>query len=490
MSRRNAYSDDDYDSYYDYKGTNSRRKLYHDSYYDSRPEDSKFNSARDYDDAYDSERGRSYRSKERDYYDSQYSRRSRKRSRSRTPRDRRKSRSRSRGPKDDDEYRSRRKSRSRSRSRSRGPKDDDKYTSRSKSRGRSRGPENRRSRIKESEYKENGLMSSRIGGIGLPPPKANLEHINTDKTLGGDTYTPSGAPFSSFAKETKLTPRSRTRKRVIPWDNKTKDFVYGAIHSEVLLGRMGRRGIKKEMDKIKNQVPWSPDGSITIFLIIALVILILGLLLGIFLAILLWDEFKQYWYVWLLIGLIIIILAAVILFIGIMKINSNIKKREVAIFEKCQKLNAMLLKGSGAKINPGPKAAYLSVDLDDRAFKGSSNSRRSMYDEEPNVSIVKEKVVKDKDGRIIERRKVVDRRPELSGNSTISQSNIGKSSMKQQRFFDRLEGHKKNKEYLHESRLDAPPIQKNREVMKVHYDSEVPEQRTYFDPNKSMNLMG
>lgn len=520
MSRMKYYDereDSGYDSRIYQDGKTSRREL-KDSYYDSRGPDSRYDSYND--------KGRSRRSYyeergEDSLYDSR--REQRRRSQSRGPREEiDRSRSRSRDPREErDRSRSRspgpEEERDRSRSRSRGPAEErDRRRSRSqgpreereRSRSRSRGPEDEGKRSRGGRTprgREDERKSSRLGqrssngysGRGIPPPKDNLTHINRDSTLGGETFTPSSALFSSFAAETKKTPKSTTRQRVIPWDHRKKDYVYDAIHSQVLLGRMGRREVKRYLDVIKPDVPWSPDGTALIMLIVAAVVLVVGAIVGFVLGFFFFDDFKTYWWVWVLVGVGLIILAIILVTVGVLSDNSNIAARERAIGEQCKKMHRERMSGSGARIVPGPKAAYLSVMLDDRAFdkaerrqeESRSRARESEILGNPEVSIVKEKTVKDPDGRIIERRKVVDKRPEANSYAGTT-SSIVKTSQKQKRFIDRLLDHKADQSGLYESRINAAPVQKNTEIMQVHYDSEVPEQRTYFDPNKSMNLMG
>ena len=332
------------------------------------------------------------------------------------------------------------------------------------------------SRLDDSRYLESnrGMMSDRKeyvdrgrpsvyrdysdwDGRSLPPHRRNLDYINRDATLGGEMFKPSGAPLSKFATETKRTPWSRTFERVIPWDNKNKDYVYGAIYEEVLMGRISRRELKRRIDGTRPGTVWPPDKNMLLFLIIAVAILLIGLFIGILLMIIFWDEFKDYWWVWLIIAIVLIILAIIIVVIGVSITNSAIKKRETAILRECDHINRSRLHDSGIRLVPGPAAAYISVFLERGAYERWYESRyptKSVI-RNPGPTVMKEKIVRDENGRIVDKSSVVNK-PEQPG---IIRRSGSRSPVRSPRASN-------------------------------YYDSNVPaQQRTYYDPNRSVNLM-
>lgn len=286
-------------------------------------------------------------------------------------------------------------------------------------------------------------------GRSLPPHRRNLDYINRDATLGGEMFRPSTVPFSRFATATKRTPWSRTYERVIPWDNRNKDFVYGAIYEEVLMGRISRRELKRRIDQTRVGTAWPPDKNLLFFIIAAIVLLLVGLFIGVLLLILFFDDFKTYWWVWLLIGLALIILAIILVVIGITLTNSAIKKRETAILRECDHINRSRLHGSGIRVIPGPAAAFLSVVLERGAYERwyeSVNPRSSIR--KPGPSVKKEKIVRDETGKVVSKTTTVDGPPPG----------------------------------VVRSRSPSPRVS--------YYDSTPAQQRTYYDPNRSVNLMG
>lgn len=296
--------------------------------------------------------------------------------------------------------------------------------------------------------KEDGAVWT---GTELPPPKNNLTHINRDMSLGGEMFRPSKAPLSKFAKATKWTPQSRTFHRVIPWDNKKKDFVYGAVHEDVLLGRTSRRRIKERIDSTR-VARKAPDKLILPCLIAACLLLLIGLIIGIIIAIIWWTDFQKWWWVWLIIGAILFLIAIIMVVLAVVMTNSAIKKRETAIIRECDRINRSSLNGSGVKIVPGPHAAFLSLYLERGAYERwyDQQHRPSFVKGSPKVNVVKEKIVRDPMGHVVEKTTTVDELP---------------------------------------NGISTPRRMSPQRMVNVNYDSRVPRQYGR-SPGRSINLMG
>jgi len=126
-----------------------------------------------------------------------------------------------------------------------------------------------------------------------PKPKKNLEHKNFDSTLGGMCWTPPSfaAPFSNFNKSCKNTPLSTYYTRIIPWDHKAKDFVYGAAQDSEFKGFHDRRSLKSKIDHSREFSSWDPVTCYNIIfwvLAITLAVVALGFLI---LMIVFWEDF-------------------------------------------------------------------------------------------------------------------------------------------------------------------------------------------------------
>lgn len=164
-----------------------------------------------------------------------------------------------------------------------------------------------------------------------PKPKQNLTHVNEDWTLGGVRWSPPqlAAPFNPFNFACKNTPVSSYYNRVIPWDHRRKDFVYGAAQDAEFKGFYDRRSLKSRIDLNKQFASWDPVSCYNIMFWILAFILAITVLVWIILLIIYWDNFYRmgrwpWWIFWLL---VLILIVFVVFFIFLCGANARTKKR-------------------------------------------------------------------------------------------------------------------------------------------------------------------
>lgn len=213
------------------------------------------------------------------------------------------------------------------------------------------------------------VRDSRWGKVyGCPPPKHNLLHVNEDPTLGGTSYKTPSPPgmCSGFNTSCKRTPMSSNYTRVIPWDHKNKDFVYGAIQDACFKGYYDRRSLKSKIDLNRKYSSWDPVSCYNYIWVVTMGLIALAVLIWIILLILNWTHFKDNWGWWLF--WLAVIIAVLLCFCCIFKAgqNSRAKKRFQRIDEACQDVNNRNLYGTGTAVYPGENAAWLEVEMDPR----------------------------------------------------------------------------------------------------------------------------
>lgn len=213
------------------------------------------------------------------------------------------------------------------------------------------------------------VRDSRHGKVyTCPPPKHNLMHVNEDPTLGGTTFKTPSPPgmCNSFNRSCKRTPISSYYTRIIPWDHKNKDFVYGAIQDACFKGYYDRRSLKSKIDLNRKYSSWDPVSCYNYCWAITVGLIALAVLIWLILMILNWTHFKANWRWWLF--WLAVIFAILICFCCIFKAgaNSRAKKRFQRIDEACQDINKRNLYGTGTAVYPGEDAAWLEVEMDPR----------------------------------------------------------------------------------------------------------------------------
>lgn len=211
------------------------------------------------------------------------------------------------------------------------------------------------------------VRDSRAGKVySCPPPKHNLLHVNEDPTLGGTTYKKPAPPgiWSSFNTATKKTPISSNFTRVIPWDHKNKDFVYGSVQDACFKGFYDRRSLKSKIDLNRKHSSWDPVSCYNLCFAATLGLIAVAVIVWLILMILKWDHFKSNW-VWWLFWLAVII-AVLVCFCCIFKAGANArtKKRFQRIDEACQDINNRNLYNTGTRVYPGESGAWLEVEMD------------------------------------------------------------------------------------------------------------------------------
>jgi len=205
----------------------------------------------------------------------------------------------------------------------------------------------------------------------VPPPKDTHYHVNEDPSLGGRTWRvprPTG-PCSDFSKACIKTPGSSSYNRVIPWDHKKKDFVYGAVHDHVFRGRYDRRRLKRKMDYVKAQGSWDPVSGYNCCFICCLLtgalILLAWLMFYIWKPYCLLCYYLRQWWFWFLVPFFLLMF--LITYCCIVRASSNhaTRNRYRYIKRACDDINDRNLRGSGVEVRPGTKGAWLEVDMDD-----------------------------------------------------------------------------------------------------------------------------
>ena len=176
------------------------------------------------------------------------------------------------------------------------------------------------------------------------------------------------APFQPFNTACSNTPQSTYYTRVIPWDHKRKDFVYGAAQDACFKGFYDRRSLKSRIDLNKKYSSWDPVSCYNILFWILAAILLIGILVWVICMIVYWDDFYHraqwgWWVFWLLLANVIIVIFMCICRCGA---NARTKKRFQRINEACADINKKNLHGTGTYIYPGESAAWLEVEMDPR----------------------------------------------------------------------------------------------------------------------------
>lgn len=213
------------------------------------------------------------------------------------------------------------------------------------------------------------VRDSRYGRVyGCPPPKHNLLHVNEDPTLGGTCFkSPSPAgELSLFNSSCKRTPMSSHYNRVIPWDHKRKDFVYGAVQDACFKGFYDRRSLKSKIDLNRTYSSWDPVSTYNLVFLAVFGLIALALIVWIILIIIYWDHFKDNWGWWIFWLVLLIIFLLIIWYIFKLVSNNRTKKRFQRIDEACQDINNRNLCGTGTYVYPGENAAWLEVEMDPR----------------------------------------------------------------------------------------------------------------------------
>lgn len=232
-----------------------------------------------------------------------------------------------------------------------------------------------------------------------PKPKQNLSHINEDQTLGGvQWYPPSlAAPYSTFNAACKRTPQSSYHTRVIPWDHKRKDFVYGAVQDACFKGFYDRRSLKSRVDLNRKYSSWDPVTCYNYIFAALMALLIIGLLVFLICMVIYWNDFYHrsqwpWWIFWL-----VVFIALIVTFICVFRCGANArtKKRFQRINEACVDINKKNLHGTGTYVYPGDSAAWLEVEMDPRRTMISGPIRHDKLSRgfEQDVHVVERKPV-------------------------------------------------------------------------------------------------
>lgn len=230
--------------------------------------------------------------------------------------------------------------------------------------------------IKEVDYAEAYkvpenyfVQKSKFGRVYCCPyPKMNLTHVNQDPTLGGERYQEllPGAPFLEFNQKLKSTPQSTLYHRVIPWDNKQNDFVYGAVQDACFRGYFDRRSLKSKVDFELSEEASQSNNFYNVCFYISIGLIFIISMTWFLLVLINWQEFKSNIF-WFFLGLIFP-LAAVIIPCLIIKRGSNIrlKRRCQALDRACNYVNQVHLVDSGVRVYPGERGAWIDVVLDEK----------------------------------------------------------------------------------------------------------------------------
>jgi len=241
------------------------------------------------------------------------------------------------------------------------------------------------------------VRDSRWGKVySCPKPKNNLLHVNEDPTLGGSSYKPSaGGICSTFNKATKRTPMSSYYTRVIPWDHKDKDYVYGAVQDSCFKGYYDRRSLKSKIDLNRHESSWDPVSTYNLCFYLTVGLIALAILLFVILMIIHWGDFKynwRWWFFWLILGILILLLFCCLCRYGA---NSRTKKRYQRIHEACEDINKRNLYGTGTQVWPGESAGWLEVEMDPRrtVIRGPPRHDSMSYNLQPAMAPRKVKAV-------------------------------------------------------------------------------------------------
>ena len=211
------------------------------------------------------------------------------------------------------------------------------------------------------------VKDSRWGKVySVRKPKHNLMHVNGDPTLGGTTFnapSPPG-PCCSFNEACAKTPLSTYYTRIIPWDAKKGDFVYGAVQDSCFKGFYDRRSLKSKVDM--NRSHWDPVRWYNLFWLLCLVLIVLAIIIAIICAIVWWDDFKQNWTIYL--TYLLVMIAVLFALLCICRCGANImaKRRFMRLDDALQDVNRRNLYGTGTYVYPGDNGAWIEVEMDPR----------------------------------------------------------------------------------------------------------------------------
>ena len=205
-------------------------------------------------------------------------------------------------------------------------------------------------------------------------PKNNFIVCNNDPTLGGQQFqTPCGSSgskmfsiiSSEFDRACAKTPRSTYYKRIIPWDDKKKEYVYAALQENEFKGFFDRRSLKSRLRNITGH----DIRKSSCFKLSQLLILIFIISIFIALIIVITLNFKDIQdkpFLYCIPFIAILIVTLSMFFIIRQGENSNNKKRFQKLNTACEDINIKYLADSGTSIHPGLNAAWLELDLDPR----------------------------------------------------------------------------------------------------------------------------
>lgn len=206
-----------------------------------------------------------------------------------------------------------------------------------------------------------------------------------------------GAPMSTFNAACKRTPQSSYHTRVIPWDHKRKDYVYGAVQDACFKGFYDRRSLKSRVDLNKKYSSWDPVSMYNCVFASLMLLLAIGLLVFLICMVVFWNDFYHrgqwiWWLFWLAVFIFIIVLFICVFRCGA---NARSKKRFQRVNEACVDINKKNLHGTGTYVYPGDSAAWLEVEMDPRRTMISGPLRHDRLSQgvEQDVHVVQRKPV-------------------------------------------------------------------------------------------------
>lgn len=259
--------------------------------------------------------------------------------------------------------------------------------------------------LNDTYYEEDYLYPPADNGAiaQIPPPKDTHYHVNEDPSLGGETWRVPAprAPMSDFTTHCIKTPGSTDYERIIPWDHKKKDYVYGAVHDHIFRGRYCRRRLKRKIDYVKNQGSWDPvKGYNCCFLLCILVgaiFLVTWILFYIYKPYHIFPWYLNQWWWWLLIPFFVIMI--LVTYCCIVRASSNhaTRNRYRYIKHACDDVNDRHLRGSGVEVRPGKLASWIEVEMDPGRTDIVGDvipDRRVYHGEESRVANINEQVIR------------------------------------------------------------------------------------------------
>lgn len=224
------------------------------------------------------------------------------------------------------------------------------------------------------------VKDSRWGKVySCRKPKHNLAHINGDPTLGGTTFSaPSPAgPCCGFNQACKKTPMSTYYTRVIPWDSKRGDFVYGAVQDSCFKGFYDRRSLKSKVDMYRSH--WNPTRWYNYCWLATIALIALVIVIGIIMAIVWWDDFSDNWTIYLTWFILLLLVLFALLCICRCGANMMAKRRFQRLDDALQDVNRRNLYGTGTYVYPGDCGAWIEVEMDPRRTAVSGPPRQDTF---------------------------------------------------------------------------------------------------------------